>query len=153
MGVWCFFSVYLYQHVHLCWTRSLFPKRKSCMFVIEVLLLCVLFFHFGVFAVPLRGETDMWFTGQRWMYHSRVLSDLLWTGVHYNELTSRSLWKGMPLVRWLYVLQEVMQQRWSNLGLGRFPVRLINTIKSLKHEGNSRCCDFQIWKSLLSNNI
>lgn len=36
--------------------------------------------------------------GQRWMYHSRALSDLLWTGVHYTELTSSWLWKGMPLV-------------------------------------------------------
>lgn len=53
---------------------------------------------------------------------SRVLSDLLWTGVDYAELTSRSLWTGMLVVRWS-VLQDVIQQGGSNLLF--FPVRLI----------------------------
>lgn len=95
------------EHLRLCWTSSLY---KPCMFVTEVLLLCVcwfFFFHVGVFAVPPRGGTDMWFPGQRWMYHSGVLSDLSWTGVHDTESTSRSLCKGVPVVRWLYVLRKL----------------------------------------------
>ncbi len=160
--VWWFISVRLLvrivpstEHLHLCWANSLYitvSKKRNPACLLLKSFCCACFFHFGVFAVPLWRETDMWFPGQRWMYHSRVLSGLLWTGVHYTELTSRSLWKGMLVVSWLYVLQDVIQQGWSNLLLGRSPGRLVIMVKSLKQEWNCRWCDFQIWKPLLSNN-
>lgn len=70
-----------------CWTN---PQRitVSCMFVTEVLLLCVLFPSWCLRCSSAGGGIKTRDSrGQRWMYHSRVLSDLLWTGVHYTELT------------------------------------------------------------------
>lgn len=119
--VWCFISVRLLARIvplHRTPPPVLNKLTIHHCFQKEILHVCywspsvVRAFSILVSSLfPPRRETDMWFPGQRWMYHSRVLSDLLWTGVHYTELTSRSLWKGMLVMRWLYVYYEMLSSR------------------------------------------
>lgn len=133
--VWCFISVRLHPppNASTCAEQTL----RHC-FQKQVLHVCywspsvVCASSILVSSLSLCGGwgADMWFPGQRWMYHSRVLSDLLWTRVHYIELTSRWLWKGM-----LYVLHDAPAGVVESASR-RFPVRWILLVKSLQQEGS-----------------
>lgn len=125
--VWRFTSVR--PLVHLRWTISLFP---ACLLLKSFCCVCA-FFHFGVFAVPPRwGNRNMWFPGQRWMYHSRASSDSSWTGVHYTELT---FVKGHASGEMTVCTTRCSPAAVVKSALGRFTGRL------------------EIWKPLLTNNM
>lgn len=73
------------QTLHVCYRSPSF--LYVCVCASERAGVCVLFFRVGVFAAPLRRDTDACFPGQGWMYHSAVLSDLLWAAFKCTAMT------------------------------------------------------------------
>lgn len=133
------------EHLRLCWTSSLY---KPCMFVTEVLLLCVCCFFFSMLVSSLflrEGEQTC---------DSRVKGECIilvccqiCRGQVFMTL-SRLLGHCVRACQWWgdCMYYESYQQGWSDLLLGRDPVGLITTIESLKQE-------WKMWKLLCCQTI
>lgn len=93
--VWYFLTVCLLIHTTHCWTDSLY-KPLACLLLMP--FHCVCFSYAGVFTVPLP-------VGSR--HVSQKVNVSFSCVVRFVVDRCLSLWKGMPVVRWLYALRQL----------------------------------------------
>lgn len=88
-------------------------KKPACLLQKSFCCVCVCFISILVcFAVPLLGVRVRGDVAGSWVKGECIIlvCCLICRGQEFIIRTSRSLWKGMLVVRWLCVLQDVIQQ-------------------------------------------